>query len=185
MDAARRVIDNGAVAVKGQDIAAVGTAKEIDARYTSKYRLDRGAAILMPGLINAHTHAPMALLRGIADDVRLQVWLENYIFPAEAKNVTPEFVKIGTQLACAEMMLSGTTTFTDMYYLRTPSPRRPSSAACAACWGRPSSASPPRTTKRRKRLWPARRSSSNGLRTISSSSPPSLPTRSIRTRPRR
>lgn len=116
MDAQRRVIDNGAVAVKGPDIVAVGAQRDIDARYSAKQRLDRGPAILLPGLINAHTHAPMSLLRGIADDMTLQVWLEKYIFPAEAKNVTRDFVRLGTQLACAEMMLSGTTLFTDMYY---------------------------------------------------------------------
>src|SRR5207253_4765472 len=71
---------------------------------------------ISPGLINTHTHAPMVLLRGIADDLRLQEWLEKYIFPAEARNVTPEFVRWGTRLACLEMLLSGTTTFTDMYY---------------------------------------------------------------------
>src|SRR5205085_5597659 len=79
-------------------------------------RIDRPDALIMPGLINTHTHAPMSLLRGIADDLRLQDWLEKYIFPAEAKNVTPDFVTWGTRLACLEMMLSGTTTFVDMYY---------------------------------------------------------------------
>ncbi|MGH9613255.1 MAG: amidohydrolase, partial [Bryobacteraceae bacterium] len=79
-------------------------------------RLNRPNAILMPGLINAHTHAAMSLLRGIADDLRLQDWLEHYIFPAEARNVSPDFVYWGTKLACLEMMLSGTTTFVDMYY---------------------------------------------------------------------
>ena len=78
--------------------------------------LDRPDAILMPGLINTHTHAAMSLFRGIADDVKLQDWLKKFIFPAEAKNVTPDFVLWGTRLACLEMMLSGTTTFVDMYY---------------------------------------------------------------------
>ena len=116
MDAQRRVIENGAVAVRGSDIVAVGPAREIAASYTGKYHIDRGPAILMPGLINTHTHAPMSLLRGIADDMVLQQWLEKFIFPAEARNVTPDFVRWGTLLACAEMMLSGTTTYTDMYY---------------------------------------------------------------------
>ena len=75
-------------------------------------------AILAPGLINAHTHAPMSLLRGIADDLNLQEWLEKYIFPAEAKNVTPEFVRWGTRLACLEMLLSGTTTYRRHVLLR-------------------------------------------------------------------
>src|SRR5499427_5156948 len=116
MDAQRRVIENGAVAIKGDRIAAVGVKSEIDARYQPKQRLDRPDAILAPGLINTHTHAAMSLFRGIADDLKLQDWLEKYIFPAEAKNVTPEFVRWGTRLACLEMLLSGTTTFTDMYY---------------------------------------------------------------------
>ena len=107
MDAQRRVIANGAVAIRGARIAAVGTRAEIDKRFQSKQRIDEPAALLIPGLINTHTHAPMALLRGIADDMRLQDWLEKFIFPAEAKNVTPEFVRWGTRLACAEMLLSG------------------------------------------------------------------------------
>src|SRR5579884_2452685 len=116
MDAQRRVIENGAVAVRGADIVAVGPRADIEAKYQARARLDRPNAILIPGLINTHTHAAMSLLRGIADDRTLQDWLEHYIFPAEAKNVTPQFVLDGTRLACLEMMLSGTTTFTDMYY---------------------------------------------------------------------
>jgi 5-methylthioadenosine/S-adenosylhomocysteine deaminase len=115
-DAQRRVIEHGAVAVKDGRILAVGTRTQILARYTAKQRLDRPDAILAPGLINTHTHAAMSLFRGIADDLRLQEWLEKYIFPAEAKNVTADFVRWGTRLACLEMLLGGTTTFTDMYY---------------------------------------------------------------------
>lgn len=116
MDSSRRVIENGAVAIKSQRIVAVGPRFEIDQKYQPKQRLDRPQAVITPGLIDTHTHAPMSLLRGLADDQRLQEWLEKYIFPAEAKNVTPEFVRWGTRLACLEMMLSGTTTYTDMYY---------------------------------------------------------------------
>jgi 5-methylthioadenosine/S-adenosylhomocysteine deaminase len=116
MDPQRRVIENGAVAVKGSRIVAAGTRAEIEKQYIAKSRVDEPGAILAPGLINAHTHAPMSLLRGIADDLNLQDWLEKYIFPAEAKNVTPDFVRWGTRLACAEMLLSGTTTYADMYY---------------------------------------------------------------------
>jgi 5-methylthioadenosine/S-adenosylhomocysteine deaminase len=116
MASQRRVIENGAVAVRGDRIVGVGTKAEIDRRFQPKQRLDRPDALLAPGLINTHTHAAMSLLRGIADDLRLQDWLEKYIFPAEAKNVSPEFVRWGTKLACAEMLLGGTTTFTDMYY---------------------------------------------------------------------
>jgi 5-methylthioadenosine/S-adenosylhomocysteine deaminase len=116
MDSQRRVIENGAVAVRGERIVAVGTRAEIDQRFQPKARLDRPAAILAPGLINTHAHAAMSLFRGIADDMRLQEWLEKFIFPAEARNVSPEFVRWGTRLACLEMLLSGTTTYTDMYY---------------------------------------------------------------------
>jgi len=114
--APRRVIENGAVAVRGDRIVAVGSRSEIDRRFQPGQRLDRPDALIAPGLINTHTHAAMSLLRGIADDLRLQDWLEKYIFPAEAKNVSAEFVRWGTRLACAEMLLGGTTTFTDMYY---------------------------------------------------------------------
>ncbi len=115
-DAQHRVIENGAVAVTGGRIVAVGTRAEIDAKFQAQHRLDRPHAILAPGLINTHTHAAMSLFRGIADDKKLQDWLEKYIFPAEAKNVTPDFVRWGTRLGCLEMLLGGTTTFTDMYY---------------------------------------------------------------------
>src|SRR5262249_6937512 len=116
MDGSRRVIENGAVAIKGPRIVAVGPQAEIDKAYQPRHRQDRPQALIAPGLIDTHTHAAMSLFRGLADDLRLQEWLEKYIFPAEAKNVTPEFVRWGTRLACVEMMLSGTTTYTDMYY---------------------------------------------------------------------
>jgi len=116
MDAQRRVIENGAIAIVGDHIVDIGTREAIEKAWQPKQRLDRPDAILTPGLINTHTHAPMSLLRGIADDLKLQEWLEKYIFPAEAKNVDVEFVRWGTRLACLEMALSGTTTYTDMYY---------------------------------------------------------------------
>src|SRR5687767_12301016 len=115
-DAQRRVIENGAVAIRGDRILAIGTKSEINSRFQTKQRLDRPDAILAPGLINTHTHAAMSLFRGIADDLKLQEWLEKFIFPAEAKNVSAEFVRWGTRLGCLEMLLGGTTTFTDMYY---------------------------------------------------------------------
>jgi 5-methylthioadenosine/S-adenosylhomocysteine deaminase len=116
MDARRSVIENGAVAVQGGFVAGVGTAAGIARRFTAGQSLDVPDAILIPGLINAHTHAPMALMRGVAGDVTLQDWLEKYIFPAEAKAVGPSFIRDGTRLACMEMLLSGITTFADMYY---------------------------------------------------------------------
>jgi len=111
-----RVIENGAVAIRAGRIAGDGTKAEIDERFQARQRLDRPDAILAPGLINTHTHAAMSLFRGIADDLKLQDWLEKFIFPAEAKNVSAEFVRWGTRLGCLEMLLGGTTTFTDMYY---------------------------------------------------------------------
>ena len=116
MDAQRRVIENGAVAVAGDHVVEAGPRAEIDRRYSARERLDRPDTILAPGLINTHTHAAMSLFRGIADDMNLQDWLAKYIFPAEAKNVDREFVRWGTRLALLEMALSGTTTYADMYY---------------------------------------------------------------------
>jgi 5-methylthioadenosine/S-adenosylhomocysteine deaminase len=116
MDAQHRLVDDGAVAIRGDRIVAVGKRSDIEKQFQPSHRLDRPEALIMPGLINTHTHAAMSLFRGIADDLKLQDWLEKYIFPAEAKNVTPDFVLWGTRLACLEMMLSGTTTFVDMYY---------------------------------------------------------------------
>src|SRR3979411_847102 len=87
----RRVIENGAVAVRGDRIVGVGTKAEIDKRFQTRQRLDRPDALLAPGLINTHTHAAMSLLRGIADDLRLQDWLAKNNFPAPAKKVSPGF----------------------------------------------------------------------------------------------
>jgi len=116
MDGRQRLIEDGAVAVRGERIAAVGSRAEILRQFQARQRIDKGDAILAPGLINTHAHAGMSLLRGIADDMKLQDWLTNFIFPAEKKNVTADFVHWGTQLAALEMLLSGTTTYTDMYY---------------------------------------------------------------------
>lgn len=116
MDPARHIIEDGAVAIRGDRILAAGPRAEIGRRFEAAHRLDRPAALIAPGLINTHAHAPMSLFRGVADDLRLQDWLEKYIFPVEARNVTPDFVRWGTRLACLEMLLSGTTTYADMYY---------------------------------------------------------------------
>ncbi len=116
VDAARHVYAPGAVAVDGDRIVAVGPAEEIRSRYEAADTIDAPGGVVMPGLVNTHTHAPMVLYRGLADDLALQDWLEHYIFPAEAKTVSPEFVRAGTRLAALEMIESGTTTFADMYY---------------------------------------------------------------------
>jgi len=116
MDAAGSIIPDGAVAIDGDAIVAVGAAADLDARYNARERIDAGGQVIMPGLINTHTHAPMVLFRGLADDLALMDWLTQYIFPAEKATVSPEFVRIGTQLAVLEMIESGTTTYADMYY---------------------------------------------------------------------
>lgn len=116
MDASGSVIENGAVAVDDGSIVAIGSANEITASYSSAETLNGTDRIVMPGLVNGHSHAAMTLLRGVADDLALMDWLNNYIFPAEVEFVDPEFVRIGTELACWEMIRGGTTTFVDMYY---------------------------------------------------------------------
>ena len=107
---------SGAVAIQGDNIVAVGDQNEINKEYTAKETTDCGGKILMPGLVNAHTHVPMTLLRGLADDLRLDVWLMGYMMPVEREFVNPEFVKLGTSLGCAEFIRSGVTAFCDMYY---------------------------------------------------------------------
>jgi len=116
VDPARRVIARGSVAIDGRDIVAVGPAEAIAAAYRGRETIDAAGSVVMPGLINTHTHAPMVLFRGLADDLALMEWLQKYIFPAEAKTVSPEFVRVGTRLAALEMIESGTTTYADMYY---------------------------------------------------------------------
>ena len=114
MDGERSVIEDGAVAVDDGVILAVGPAAEITSNWTARQTLEGDGRIVMPGLINGHSHAAMTLLRGVADDLALMDWLLNYIFPAEVQFVDAEFVRIGTELACWEMIRGGTTTFVDM-----------------------------------------------------------------------
>ncbi len=116
MDAAGTVIENGAIAIDDGIILAIGPTDEINAEYSAAVTLDGEQRIVMPGLVNGHSHAAMTLLRGVADDLALMDWLQNYIFPAEVEFVDAEFVRIGTELACWEMIRGGTTTFVDMYY---------------------------------------------------------------------
>src|SRR5437588_3847453 len=116
MNGSRRVIENGGIAIKDGRIVAVDTAALMDLNYGARQVIDAQGKVVIPGLINGHTHVPMTLFRGIADDLDLQEWLTKYIFPAEAKNVTEDFVRAGTQLGLAEMIRGGTTTYCDMYY---------------------------------------------------------------------
>src|SRR5215212_7711772 len=113
MDEQFTVHPHAALAVRGDSIAAVGP-EAID--WTAREVVDCGGRVLMPGLVNAHTHAAMSLLRGLADDLRLDVWLMGYMMPVEREFVSPEFVRLGTSLGCAEMIRSGITCFADMYY---------------------------------------------------------------------
>jgi 5-methylthioadenosine/S-adenosylhomocysteine deaminase len=117
MDGDRRIYENGFVAIRGERLVAVGDAATLKTKsYRAKQTIDARGKAVLPGLINTHTHIPMTLFRGIADDVYLQEWLTKYIFPAEAKNVTREFVVAGTRLGLVEMIRGGTTTYVDMYY---------------------------------------------------------------------
>lgn len=116
VDQTRRVIEDGGIAVSQGRIVAIGPRVDIESRYTSRQKVNAAGKVITPGLINGHTHVPMVLFRGLADDLDLQEWLTKYIFPAEAKNVTEEFVRVGTRLGLAEMIRGGTTTYCDMYY---------------------------------------------------------------------
>lgn len=116
MDKHSRVIPKGAIAVGGDSVAAVGLTAELVEKFPSAEVVDCGGKALIPGLINAHTHAPMTLLRGLADDRRLDVWLMGYMMPVEREFTSPDFCDLGTRLACAELIRSGVTCFADMYY---------------------------------------------------------------------
>jgi 5-methylthioadenosine/S-adenosylhomocysteine deaminase len=116
MDESLTQYERGAVAVKGETIAEVGEEDSLRKKYADAEIIDCGGKVLMPGLVNAHTHVPMTLLRGLADDLRLDVWLLGYMMPVEREFVSPEFVRLGSSLACAELIRSGVTSFADMYY---------------------------------------------------------------------
>lgn len=115
MDGSRRIIENGSVAIRNGKIVKVGAAAELRGA-RARQMIDARGKVIIPGLINTHTHVPMSLFRGIADDLDLNEWLTKYIFPAEAKNVNEAFVRAGTRLGLAEMVRGGTTTYCDMYY---------------------------------------------------------------------
>src|SRR3954449_4950330 len=115
MDGSHSIIENGAVAIGKGEIVQIGTVAELQGT-RAKQTINAKGKLIIPGLINTHTHVPMSLFRGIADDLDLNEWLTKYIFPAEAKNVTEAFVRAGTRLGLAEMIRGGTTTYCDMYY---------------------------------------------------------------------
>ena len=135
MNSARDVIEEGGLAVKGGRIVAIGPRAQIETRYTARQRINSAGKLITPGLINGHTHVPMVLFRGLADDLDLQDWLTKYIFPAEAKNVSEEFVRAGTRLGLAEMIRGGTTTYCDMYYFEDAIAEETSRAGVRAVLG--------------------------------------------------
>ncbi|MCE1252810.1 MAG: amidohydrolase family protein [Anaerolineae bacterium] len=116
MDSSMSIFNPGALAIEADHILDVGPESDILSEFQAEQTVDCLGKVLMPGLINAHTHVPMTLLRGLADDLRLDVWLMGYMMPVEREFVSPDFVRLGTLLACAEMIRSGVTTFVDMYY---------------------------------------------------------------------
>jgi 5-methylthioadenosine/S-adenosylhomocysteine deaminase len=121
MDPSRHILEDGFIAVRGDEIVAVGSGSGAGLKFApkgmiAKEKIDARGKLILPGFINGHTHVPMTLLRGLKDDVRLEEWLTKFIFPAEAKNVNEEFVRWGTRLAAAEQIRGGITTFADMYY---------------------------------------------------------------------
>ena len=116
MDATHQVLASGAVAVRGNAIVAVGPQADVRARFEAAAEIDCNGKLIIPGLVNTHTHMPMSLLRGLADDLRLDVWLHGYILPVEKQFVNPEFCYLGTMLSCAEMIRAGVTCYADMYY---------------------------------------------------------------------
>ncbi len=128
-------LERGSVVIRGGEIIAVGPSSEIDKQYSAKTVIRAGGMAVAPGFVNAHTHVPMVLFRGIADDLDLMDWLQNYIFPAEAKNVDREFVKWGTRLGAAEMIRSGTTTYADMYYFESDIARETKAAGLRGVLG--------------------------------------------------
>ena len=156
MDESLTQFDPGALAVRGNSIVAVGPEADIKKEYTAQETFDCGGKILMPGLINAHTHVPMTLLRGLADDLRLDVWLQGYMWPVEREFVSPEFVRLGTQIACAEFIRSGVTTFNDMYFFEEEVAQATAVAGLRAVCGQsvlkfPTSDAPPTKTPWRGR----------------------------------
>ena len=128
MNQDKEIFDPGAIAIDEGKIVAVGAESDILLRYQAAEVIDCGRKVLMPGLINTHTHIPMTLLRGLADDLRLDVWLMGYMMPVEREFVSPEFVRLGTKLGCAEFIRSGVTTFNDI--LKTMWQRQPLKLVC-------------------------------------------------------
>jgi 5-methylthioadenosine/S-adenosylhomocysteine deaminase len=115
LDSENTCIDHASVAINADEIVAVGLTEQIAKQYCARKTITAQDSLIMPGFVNCHTHAAMTCFRGIADDLELMDWLNNYIFPAEARNMNKKLAYWGSLLAAAEMIKSGTTTFCDMY----------------------------------------------------------------------
>src|SRR5688572_13915698 len=135
VDPPSAVLESHALAVRGRDIVALEPAAAIDSRYRAATRMRLDEHVLIPGLVNLHTHAAMTLMRGLADDRALMDWLRNHIWPVETQMVSPAFVRDGTLLACAEMLLAGVTCFSDMYFFPEAAGRAALEAGMRAALG--------------------------------------------------
>lgn len=135
MDSDGRIVHDGAIAIRGREIVAIGSSAELVDQFPDAETIACDGCAILPGLINAHAHVPMSILRGLVADVQLDVWLLGYMFPVESKFVTPEFVATGTRLSCAEMIRSGTTTFVDMYFYEDEVARAADKAGMRAICG--------------------------------------------------
>ena len=135
VDKEDRLIENGAVAIIDSKIVALGSAQEISAGFFASKTIDAKAGIIMPGLINTHTHLAMSIFRGIADDLPLDEWLNKFILPLEDKFIDKDSAYLGSLLSCAEMILSGTTTFCDMYFFEKETGRAAKEAGMRAVIG--------------------------------------------------
>src|SRR5260370_10815065 len=140
MDAGRSILEDGFLAVRGDEIVAIGSGSGAGFPFAPKgliikQKIDARGKLILPGFINGHTHVPMTLLRGLKDDVTLEEWLTKFIFPAEGKNVNEEFVRWGTRLAAAEQIRRGVTTFADMYYFEDAVPEATQAAGMRGVLG--------------------------------------------------
>ena len=135
MDAGDSVVPDGAVAIGNGAILAVGSRASVEKRFDARRSIDATDCLVLPGFVNAHTHSPMTLLRGVRDDAELMVWLEKYMFPLEARLASPGFVRCGSLLACWEMIESGTTTFVDGYFFEEEVARAADEAGLRAVTG--------------------------------------------------
>ncbi len=143
LDEANTCLENAGIAVHESSIIDIGQKEEILQRYAAKQTINAEGSLVLPGFVNTHTHAAMTCFRGIADDLELMDWLNNYMFPAEAKNVNPHLAYWGSLPACAEMIKSGTTTFCDMYIFEEETARAAKEAGFAAWWAKSFSTFPP------------------------------------------